>query len=103
MGDAKSPHNPRCSFSWRKKKEPKEHPPNQAFPIWKDVVDYEGRPSSSKFLRPVGSKRRKASSVGIIDYVDLERDSAMLKRAWHCSRCLLGSQSLCPKGRAMSV
>ena len=29
----------------------------------------------------------------MIDYVDLERDSAMLKQAWHCSRCLLGSQS----------
>ena len=27
-----------------------------------------------------------------VDFVDLERDSAMLKRAWHCSRCSLGSK-----------
>ena len=38
-----------CSFSWRKKKEPKEHPPNQAFPIWKDVIDYDGDPLRQGF------------------------------------------------------
>jgi len=39
-----------CSFSWRKKKEPKEHPPYQASPIWEDVIDYGQRPPSIKVL-----------------------------------------------------
>lgn len=50
-----------CSFSWRKKKEPKEHPPNQAFPIWKDVVDYDGDP-----LRQSFSINHKAFALRVI-------------------------------------
>ena len=38
------------------------------------------------------------SGFGKVDYVDLERDSAMLKQVWHCSCCLLGSQSFRPTG-----
>ena len=44
-----------CSFSWRKKKEPKEHPPNQAFPIWKDVIDFRQRPPYIKVLVSLSS------------------------------------------------
>ena len=39
-----------CSFSWRKKKEPKEHPPYQASPIWEDVIDYGQEPPFVKVL-----------------------------------------------------
>jgi len=39
-----------CSFLRREEKEPKKHPPNQAFPIWKDVVENRSRPSIFKVL-----------------------------------------------------
>ena len=39
-----------CSFSWRKKKEPKEHPPYQASPIWEDVIDCGQEPPFVKVL-----------------------------------------------------
>ena len=52
--------------------------------------------AAMKHFLEMGQKIRLAG-IGY-HYVDLERDSAMLKQVWHCSCCLLGSQSFRPTG-----
>ena len=49
---------------------------------------------SQNYKRPLSQIARMTRIIvgRFVDFVDLERDSAMLKRAWHCSRCSLGSK-----------